>query len=325
MSMSLAKRDITALPKGRHLIRVGQRPGFSAFVLRGTPGPIAVINAGTHGDEYEGPTVLRELVEMIEPRKLTGTLVIIPVLHEAAFFGGTRCHPIDGSNLARVFPGDPRGNNSARVAHLFLRKILRHADYYIDLHSGGVSYDLLPWVGFMQSGSQERDQTQARMTACFDDYWCWSSRYNPGRTISAAADAGIPAIYAEALGGGGVGPVDQTGFHRGLKNFLMRFGFLAGKMPRLKPQVMRVATSNTEAHIQLHHPAPVAGLFIRVVEPGHKVQEGGRLGEIHALGKRAPVTVRASHAGTVVSLRRQRSVAVGDALATVVALPKLPR
>lgn len=322
MKTKPAKSIWAQLPPGCHLKRVGTgHPKFAAWIFRGGPGPVAVINGGTHGDEYEGPTVLRELIDLLDPRQIRGTLVIIPVLHEDAFFAGQRCHPQDGSNLARVFPGDPRGNQAARVADLFLNKVLSHADYYLDLHSGGEAYDLLPWCGYMITGRPEIDRVQAKIAACFDDYWCWGSFYAAGRTLSSAADSGVPAIYTECRGGGDVHPDDHRAMHRGLRNFLIRFGFIKGTLPRLKKPPVRIAQSKDEAHLQTHHPAPVDGLFIPSVTSGQVVRKNSLLGVIHPLHKSGSTKVRANQSGTVVCLRRQRSVTSGEALATLVALP----
>ncbi len=311
------------LGQGRHVRRIGSgSPAFTALVLRGRLGPVAVINGGTHGDEYEGPTVLQELAAQIRPDRLQGTLVIIPVLHEAAFFAGTRCHPEDGSNLARVFPGNPRGNHAERVAALFLERVLRHADYYLDLHSGGTAYDLLPWSGYMLTGRAEIDAIQHRMARCFDDYWCWGSHYAPGRTLSAAAAAQVPAIYTESRGAGGVHPADRAALHRGLRHFLVAFGFVRGPTPRLKKPPVRIARHKEEAHLQLHHPAPADGLFIPAVTVGAVLARRSIIGRLHPLGPAPAVTIRAGHRGTLVCLRRQRSVRKGEALATVVALPR---
>jgi predicted deacylase len=307
---------------GMHHRRIGTRhPGFDAFILRGPPGPTAVLNGGTHGDEYEGPTVLRQMLTVLDPRALRGTLILIPVLHEDAFFAGNRCHPQDGSNLARVFPGKPRGNNAERVADLFLRHVLRHADYYIDLHSGGTAYDLLPWSGYMITRDKRINDVQQSMALCFDDYWCWGSPYISGRTLSSAADERVPAIYIESSGGGGVTPADCAALHRGIRNFLIRFGFIAGALPRMRTPPVRLAKSSREAHLQLHHPAPANGLFIPAVALGATIAKHAVLGAVHPLDEATAIAVKAGRSGTVVSLRRQRSVMQGDALATVVELP----
>ena len=64
--------------------------GFEVFVWRGeTAGKTLLLNGATHGDEYEGPTFLSELARDWRPQQLSGTVVAIPVLHEAAFFAKT--------------------------------------------------------------------------------------------------------------------------------------------------------------------------------------------------------------------------------------------
>jgi predicted deacylase len=279
-----------------------------------------VINGATHGDEYEGPTVLRELVASINPRTLRGTLVIVPVLHESAFFAGSSCHPADGSNLARAFPGNPRGNQAERVASLFLGTVLRHADFYIDLHSGGVAYDFLPWSGYLITGRPEIDGIQRDMAACFDDYWCCGSPRLEGRTLSSAADEGIPAIYTESRGGGGVHPDDRKALHRGLRNFLIRFGFLKGPAPRLRKVPIRLAANSDETQIQHPHPAPSDGLFIPAVSAGEHVRKNALLGVVCPMNEESDISVRAKHRGSVVAIRRRRSVRARDNLATVVLL-----
>lgn len=319
MKTTTAKPFWQGLPPGRHVKRIGRKPGFTAFILVGKPGPVAVVNGGTHGDEYEGPTVLRELVDSLKPNTLTGTLVVIPVLHEEAFFAGLRCNPNDGGNLARVFPGDPKGTHTQQLADLFQKRVLAHKpDYYLDLHSGGVIYDLVPWCGYGIHDDPAVNRTQAEMSACFDDYWCWASLPNKGRTLSAAAEYNVPAIYTESLGGGGMAATDRAALNRGLDNFLKRFGFLKGGLPQTKPQPTRIATEVGEAHIQTHHPAEATGLFIRAVGPGDTVRKGSVIGTIHPLDGSTPVKVKASRAGTVVSLMRKGGITTGEAIATVV-------
>ena len=65
--------------------------GFEAFIWHGRqPGPVLLVNGATHGDEYEGPTLLEQWVQNWKPRTLRGTVVLIPVLNEVAFFAGQR-------------------------------------------------------------------------------------------------------------------------------------------------------------------------------------------------------------------------------------------
>ena len=57
-----------------------------------------------HGNEYEGPVVLKHLLREIDIRNVRGRMILIPVLNPAAFLSGTReSQQEDGVNLNRAF------------------------------------------------------------------------------------------------------------------------------------------------------------------------------------------------------------------------------
>lgn len=309
--------DVAALAPGFHQRRVQVKDlGFDAWIWRGGPGPVLLINAATHGDEYEGPTVLRQWVESWRPANLHGAVIMIPVLNEAAFHAAQRCHPIDGGNLARAFPGKPRGKVTARLAHLFDTQMLSQATHYVDLHSGGTDNSLMPWAGYLtRPGPIAR--TQKAMAACFDDYWCWAGPFLPGRTLSAAYARDIPAIYTECQGGGGVDPEDLKSLDKGIVNLLHEIGCLPGPRPPLRRQRTRTTRNAEEAHLQVHHPAPIDGLFVPTVALAQRVRKGQILGHVHPLNSIEKVPVKAESTGRVVLIRRTRSVHQDTALFTL--------
>jgi len=100
------KIDVQHLPPGFHPRRfVANRVGFSAYIWRGAvDGPVVLVNGATHGDEYEGPTLLRRWAESWRPENLRGTVIFVPVLNEGAFYAGLRSNSADDVNLARAFP-----------------------------------------------------------------------------------------------------------------------------------------------------------------------------------------------------------------------------
>jgi predicted deacylase len=309
--------DLKMLAPGFHRRRF-QAPGvgFDAWIWRGGPGPTLLLNGATHGDEYEGPTLLRQWAETWRPTQLRGTVVMVPVLNEAAFFAGERCHPEDAGNLARAFPGSARGTVTARLAHLFDTQLLSQATHYVDLHSGGGSYELLPWVGYLTRDDQV-GRTQRAMAACFDSFWCWAGPFLPGRTLSAAHARNIPAIYTECRGAGGLEMSDLQALQQGLENLLRWTGCLPGPLRALRRQKTRTAGDAQEAHLQVHHPAPLDGLFVRGAKLGQRVRKGQTLGFVHGLGSSKKVSVKAERTGRIVLIRYQRSVRKGDALFTL--------
>jgi len=309
--------DLAKLRPGFHHRRVERDGvGFEAFAWRGGPGPTLLVNGATHGDEYEGPTLLRRWVEKWKPRGLRGTVVMIPVLNETAFFAAQRCSPVDGLNLARVFPGSRKGKPTQRLACLFDEQFLAQVSHYIDLHSAGATYELLPWGGYGTSVAKPVERTQRGMTACFDRFWNWSGPALPGRTLSAARDRGIPAIYTECRGAGSVHPDDLAAIDSGLRNVIIYLGLVKGKLPRLRKQKSRITRDAKETHLQVHHLAPHAGIFFPQAKLGQKVRKGEVIGQLYALNGKT-TEMYAEGNGRIVLHRRQRSVSKGDALATL--------
>ena len=309
--------NLAALPVGFHRRRIARDGvGFEAFIWRGGPGPVLLVNGATHGDEYEGPTLLQQWVRTWKPRTLHGAVVVVPVLNEVAFFAGARCRPDDGANLARSFPGRRRGTPTERLALLFDEQVLAQATHYVDFHSAGVANRLRPWVGYVTGLPARVDRVQRAMSACFDRFWCWSGPFLPGRTLSAAALRRIPAIYTECQGAGDVATVDLAALDLGLRRLLIVLGLVAGKKPRLKRQVTRITRSARETHLQVHHQAPHDGLYIPSIRLNQNVRRGASIGTVHKLDG-TPTSVGAEQSGRVVMVRLQRSVHLGDALAVL--------
>lgn len=321
MASPSAKRhtDLTALPHGVHTLRFeARRVGFNAFIWKGNPGPVILITGATHGDEYEGPTLLSQWAQSWRPSRLNGTVVAVPILNEAAFFAGNRCTPSDDGNLARAFPGTKNGGHTSRLAHLFDTQLLAQCTHYVDLHSAGAAYELLPWVGFL-SRKDTVGRAQRAMATCFDQFWCWSGPFLPGRTLSAAHARNIPAVYVECRGAGSVHPQDLRALHLGLRQLLRWSGVVSGPLKTLRPQKLRESADSQEAHLQVHHPAPHHGLFIPdpTARIGAKIQSKQILGAVLPSDCGAPSLILAERTGTIVMLRRQRSVSPGDALCTI--------
>src|SRR5487761_1568266 len=93
--LSLEIDDVTWLP----LLVVKGRSG----------GKTLVVTANIHGDEYEGVRAIFELFDALDPNAMSGDLVAVPVANPPAFWQGTRMSPVDGLNMARIFPGNAAG------------------------------------------------------------------------------------------------------------------------------------------------------------------------------------------------------------------------
>ena len=88
-------------------------------VINGLRGPQwngVICFGGTHGNEYEGQIAVKRLCSDLDPEDMSGRVILIPQLSESACIANTRISPLDGVNMNRAFPGNPRGTISSRIA-----------------------------------------------------------------------------------------------------------------------------------------------------------------------------------------------------------------
>src|SRR6185295_13256948 len=184
-----------------------------------------------------------------------------PLVNESAFRRGQRTGE-DGLDLARTCPGKADGSVTERFAYE-LSQLIRSADLYIDLHTGGTRLTVLPLTGYVLHLDPVVLEQQRRMARAFGLPLAWGTDPNlPGRSLSVARDANIPAIYAEYLGGGRFDPAGVTAYVGGCRNVMAEFGMLdeTPVHPVSALQVVEDARPGS-GHMQINHPAPCEGFF----------------------------------------------------------------
>jgi len=284
------------------------------YVTGQTPGPTLVVTASVHGDEYEGVEAIPQVFQQVEPAQVRGKLVMAPVCNMPAYEAATRSSPLDGLNLARVFPGDPKGTVTQCIAHWIREKLLRHADFYIDLHSGGVAYNIPTLIGYVHDDGElgQRSQAGARAFGA-PVLWGHPLPVAPGRTVSAATDLGVPWLYTEAPGGGYARPDDVACFVQGVINVMRWLEMLDGA-PQPRPMTHHLfGDGNLDQVID----ATAAGFFRAEVNLLDPVTAGQRLGVVRDLFGQVVQEVTADQDGVVIMLRRFHRVHVGDGLAQI--------
>jgi predicted deacylase len=280
--------------------------------LGGTPGPHLLITAGVHGDEYEPMQAVRRLIQEFQALQLRGQVTLVPVVNQAAFRRLTRTAE-DGQDLARVCPGSAKGTPTERVAAA-LSEFIRAADFYIDLHTGGRLYDLLPLVGYVLHTDEKILQQQRAMAHAFNLPIVWGTQGRlEGRSLSVARDANVPALYAE-FGGGGGNPAAVDAYVDGCLQVAGQIGLIVRPLPH-SLVTYEVEDDRDEAgHLQVQFPAPADGFFEPLVELGQVVERGQPFGRIvNELGDELAQLV-CRDAGVVLFLRVVPAVTAGDGL-----------
>ena len=202
----------------------------SRHIAGAAEGPHLLVTGGVHGDEFEPMVAIRRLMHEVDAAQLHGRLTLVPVANEAAFLRGTRTAD-DELDLARTCPGKPDGSITERTAYA-LSQIIRAADYYIDLHTGGGIMSVLPLTGYKLVPDETIRATQRRMAHAFNLPLVWGTDYRlDGRTLSVARDAGVPAIYAEYLGSGLCSQAGVDAYLEGCLNVMAELGMLDRECP----------------------------------------------------------------------------------------------
>ena len=238
-------------------------------------GPKLCILGGIHGCEYSSIAAVVRVVRGLEPARLSGSVVAVPIVNLPAFRTRTPfISPPDGKNLNRCFPGDPDGTFSDQLAHHVFTELIAPAGALIDLHGGDLVEALEPFTIY---DSSPVDATTRAMAIAYGlPYVVCTEREGAaigGTTCGAAADAGVPGITPE-VGGCGLLEEDAIAAHvQGTQNVMRSLGMLEGEVePASVPQ------RSVDRFVWLR--CREAGWWQPSVRVGDEVPAGGRLGAV---------------------------------------------
>lgn len=239
-------------------------------VIAGGDGPTALLTGGNHGDEYEGPIALQEMAVTLDPSKVSGRVIILPMMNLPAFAVGRRCSPIDGGNMNRSFPGRPDGTVTQKIAHFIATELVPLADIVLDYHSGGRTLDFLPFAAaHILPDKQQEAACMAAMEAFNAPYSMKMLEIDSvGMFDTTVEDLGKVFVTTE-LGGGGTSTAASVAIARkGVRNLLIHAGILDGT-PDRGPSTM-LDMPDARCFVFADH----AGMLEPLVDLGAVVAEG---------------------------------------------------
>ena len=120
------------------------------FEWKNGAGPNVVITGAVHGNEQTGVHAAKLLMKELDKSEITGSIKIIPVTNQTAYYHRQRVSPYDELDMNRIFPGDAEGTLSLRVTDALWRET-SDAEYIVDLHCCGVrgsTYTLADYGNF---------------------------------------------------------------------------------------------------------------------------------------------------------------------------------
>ncbi len=279
-------------------------------------GPVLALIAGTHGYEYPPILALQRVRRELDAADLSGTLILVHVANLPSFLGRTiYTSPIDGKNLNRVYPGNPDGTVSDRIADVLYKQVIEVADYVVDMHGGDGNEALRPYLYITATGEPGLDERSRGLGLAFGldtivVQGDWTEEPSTHvYTEWAALGLGKPAISTET---GSLGSTDEALVslaERGAWNLLRHLGMIEGE-PARAPAIVWLEEGKV-----VRSPAP--GTFEPAVEPGYFVEKGGLLGTLSDFFGDPIQAINAPFAGVVNYVVSTPPVSEGEPLAMV--------
>ena len=208
----------------------GQEVAQTVLLVGGAqPGPLLVVIAGLHGNEYEGPHTVMQLYEELQPSDIRGALVMMPVANVLAFETGARETQSDGLDMNRAFPGDPKGSITQQMAYWLGEQLVRQADFCIDLHSGG-RLDI-PLLCSHVSGEGHAAELSQKVARSFGAPITHTDKSAlPAQLEGFAREQGVPLVYTECPAHKGINLEAVSVYGRGVRNAMRVMGMLEGEI-----------------------------------------------------------------------------------------------
>ena len=270
------------------------------LVINGSePGPTLCLTAAVHGDELNVIEMVRRVMHDIEPDKLSGALIAVPIVNVQGFRRGSRYLP-DRRDLNRFFPGNPNGSAAARIAYSFFVNVISHCDALIDLHTGSFERANLP-----QIRADLRNPDVVTLTQGFGATVVLHSTPGAGTLRHAATQAGIPTVTLEAGGPSQLELNEVRHGVKGIETLISTLGMV--RRSRLWGDPEPVYYRSTWVR------ADSGGILLADVSLGSTVRQGDVLGTITDPMSNARTELRSPYSGRIIGMARNQVVMPGFA------------
>lgn len=277
-------------------------------VLHGKkPGPVIWLSAAIHGDELNGVPIIRHVLDRIDARTLSGTVLAVPTVNVFGLVQASRYLP-DRRDLNRCFPGSKRGSSASQLAHLFMTEVVERSELGLDLHTGSGGRTNLPQLRC------DLEQPETLRLACeFGPPLLLHSRLRDGSLRAAARELGKTVLVYEA---GEANRFDLEAIDMGVVGILRvmkALGMieLAVEPPAPPPRVSRSSSWSRAGR---------SGFCEMTLRLGAEVAKGDSVAVVFDALGRARSVVRAKTAGVLIGHVTSPIVNRGDAVAHVAEL-----
>jgi uncharacterized protein len=288
-----------------------------AIINGASPGPVVSFVSGAHGTEYTSVVALTKLIQRIDPAKLHGTVIVVPLLNVASFEQMVpHVNPVDRKGMNANYPGNASGTQTERALAMVAQQVVQPADVIVDLHGGDLDEDLRPYSYWMRSGRSAQDSASKVLADRFGLDMVIVNDIditNPARTRSLSGYSlllGKTTFVAEAGRSGQVTAEETALLVNGSLNVLSSLKML----DRAVPPAPKIKWVGHDQRVR----ADSGGMFYATALRGSRVLKGGKVGSITDYVGRKMSDVLAPQAGIVSFIRGVPSLAKGSTIVTIV-------
>jgi predicted deacylase len=287
------------------------------IVIHGAkPGPVLALVSGAHGTEYASIIALEELIPLLDPTQLSGTVVLLPLVNIPSFEQKVpHVNPIDNKSMNRFYPGKADGTQTERASYLITKQVVDRCDYLIDYHGGDLDESLRPYSYWAPTGKAEQDRISKEMVLAFglDHIIIWRERpSDPANTRyldNTASVHGKPSIVVEAGHAGTVEADDVALLVNGTLSTMRALKMLPGEARPIENPVWIQSLSDVTS--------PDDGIFYPLVKRGAYVEAGMKLGYVTDFFGKTIFEARAPVAGVILHIDAVPSLKKGDGIANI--------
>jgi len=264
---------------------------------------------------------LMKLSQELQPEEVRGRVIIMPALNLPAVVAGQRVSPIDGKDMNRVFPGAPNGTITQIIAHYVHELLLPLCDAVIDLHAGGYSLRLVPYMSmhYLEDKTQTQ-QTFAAMQAFQAPVSLVMKEISGAGLLDYAVERmGKIFLCAELGSAGTLSPQVIKITDVGIHNLLVHFDLIEGEVVTRESQGLSPGRLMEVPEPENYHMAMANGIYESFYELGDWVEAGSPVGQIHFVENIAwePQPIITQRSGMLLCTRGPGFVEIGDSVAVV--------
>jgi predicted deacylase len=117
--------------------RSGLSPDIPVHLFAGAePGPTLLVQGAIHGGEIIGSIAILNFIQKLDPARIRGNVIAVPVVNRIGFELGERGSRLDGKDMSRLFPGKKTGSVTDQAAYVYFEDVIRQATVMVDFHAG---------------------------------------------------------------------------------------------------------------------------------------------------------------------------------------------